>query len=191
MREVTETNQVCKEGPMTKQFWANLALCTILAIVAIFFVIRAGSALTPKGLFVDEPEPSAEAAALLDKVELVQYEILKDPEKMVEASFFVQNDSDQDIDDITIVCDFYDKEDVESAEFRDRKIWKFAQAVPAGSHGELTSVAKRFIHSDAKAYDCSIADFEVVSESFFTLERHAGGSHEEASAEGHAQPAAH
>lgn len=176
---------------MTKQFWANLALCAILAILAIFFVIRAGSALTPKGLFVDDPEPSEGAAPLLDKVQLVQYQVLRDKQSMVAASFLVQNDSVRDIDDITIVCDFYDSAGSEAAEFRDRKIWKLADTVPAGRHEEFSSVDKRYIHSDAEALYCSIADFEVVTRPFFTLERHSGASHGEAPAEGHAPPAAH
>ncbi|HEB70249.1 MAG TPA: hypothetical protein ENI88_11615, partial [Desulfobulbus sp.] len=60
---------------MGKKFWANLALCILIGGLFTFAVTSISSALTPKGLFVTEPKPSAEIAALMPEVQLVNYKL--------------------------------------------------------------------------------------------------------------------
>ena len=170
---------------MTRQYWANLALCIVLGVLAIFFVTQAGSALTPKGLFVSEPKPSHEAEKMLRDVVLVKTEMseYQHANKMFGAIFSIRNKSTHSVKNVTVSCDFFD----ENKKFRDRDTWKLAETIPAMHQVEITSVSKRFINTNSKISmsTCSVADFQLVKKPFFTLERPLGGGHAQASGTGH------
>ena len=171
---------------MTKQFWANLALCLFLGALATFAVTRLHSALTPEGLLVSEPEPSAEAAPLLAKVLLTRYDVSQDADHLVQADFYVQNDTDRDIKDINVLCKFYNVRDG----YMDRKWWTLDKTVPAGQKVKISSSTRSFINTRAQALNCRIADFQIAEKPFFTLNRSAvaehGGSAE--AGQGHTAP---
>lgn len=172
---------------MTRQYWANLALCLVLGALAIFSVTQFGSALTARGLFVSDPEPSPEAEKMLQDVVLKRYQITEGLEKMVEADFYIQNDSVQNVKNITVYCEFYD----ENGLYRDRQFWKLAETIPAKQAVKISLVDKRFINTGSRTLNCSITDLQVVTKPVFTLDRHAGGGHGQAvDPGGSAHPAA-
>jgi hypothetical protein len=164
---------VCKEGKMTKDFWANLALCVFLGILAIFAVTKISSALTPKGLLVGEPQPSVKAAPLLPDVLLTRYQLGETPDRVVEADFYVQNNSGHDVKNIRILCEFYD----DGNNFMDRKWWILNEVVPSGREVRISTADRRYVNTRSHSLSCEIADLQPVEEPFFVLHRAAAKSH--------------
>ena len=171
---------------MTRTYWANMALCIFIVALAIFSVSKVGSVLTPKGLFVTDPQPSHEAVKMLDDVVLTKYQLGESVKNKVEAVFYIQNKTDQDIKNINVLCEFFD----EKGMYRDRKTWLLAETVPAMHVIKISSETRRFVNTGAQAMNCSIADFQVVKEPIFSLDRHEGSGHGQTSEGGQdAQPA--
>lgn len=184
-----EGSQIYKEEVMTREYWANFALCIVLGTLVIFAITKASSALTPKGLFVDDPKPSQTAQEMMQEVVLTKYQLSESQKNMVEADFYVQNKSAQSIKNIQILCEFFDSNGM----YRDRKTWLLAETVPSMHALKISSVTKRFVNTGAEALNCNISDFQVVKKSAFSLERHVSKGHGQASEEGHGQkaPAGH
>lgn len=170
---------------MSKQFWANLALCVLLGSLAIFAAANLSSALTPRGLLAGECKPSAEAAALMPEVVLAKFEVGESLDRVVEANFYVQNKSDRDIKNIAVQCEFFD----EHGSYVDQERWTLFETVPAGQSIRLSQAAKRFVSTRARALNCKIADFQQVKEPFYSLERVAVAEHGGAAETGHDQAA--
>jgi len=166
---------------MGKKFWANLALCVVIGGLFIFAITNIGSALTPKGLFVSDPKPSAEVAALLPKVQLVNYRLSEQPGRMVQAGFVVRNSSDQDVKNINILCEFYGAD----GKFLDRKTWLLSGKIPAGETMQHNSVSERFVNTRAKGLQCSLVDFDIAKAPFFVLHRASGGHGGQETEDGH------
>jgi len=168
---------------MTRQYWANLALCILLGAFVLFSISRIGSALTPKGLFVVEPSPSSDAEKVLKDVLLVEYPpIINDIEdSMVTAEFLVRNDSAHSVKSITVLCDFED----EKEQHRDRKVWTFAERVTPGEQKPLRSISKLYLNRSARFSACRITDLQLVEKPFFALERHVSEEHGGSSGDGH------
>ena len=172
---------------MTRQYWANLALCVVLGALVIFAITRVSSALTPKGLFMEEPKPSQVAKEMMQEVLLTKYQLSESQKNMVEADFYVQNKSAQTVKNIEVMCEFFD----DNGQYKDRKAWVLAETVPPMHSLKLSSVSRRFVNTSAQALNCSIVDFQVAKPPAFVLERHVGGGHGEPSESGHGeQPAA-
>ncbi|GAB4337537.1 MAG: hypothetical protein Kow0089_08880 [Desulfobulbaceae bacterium] len=172
---------------MTREYWANLALCLVLAAIVIFSMTRIGSAITPKGLFAYDPKLSPEAAELLGKVSLSKASIVKDPENRFKAEFVVKNRSDNNVKNIKVLCEFIDAE----GRYRGREYWLLADTVPAMHEVSISEVSKRFIHSGTRTLKCSIVDLQRVEKPFFTLERQAATGHGKTTGNPHGQPAGH
>jgi len=175
---------------MTRKYLANLALCIVLGALAIFSVTHVGSALTPKGLFVSEPEPSHEAEKMMQDVILAKYQIVKSVKnKMVEADFYIQNNSTLSVKNVNVSCDFFD----ENKKFKDKKVWKLAETIPGQNQVKITSVSKIYLNTNVKNSACLVTDFQLVKESVFTLNRHVEEGHGKTSetAPGEQPPAAH
>ncbi len=169
---------------MGKKFWANIILCIFIGGVASVVLANIGTALTPKGLLVSDPEASPEAAPLMDKVILTDYKLSLEPDRMVNGEFVVSNASDKDIKNIDVMCEFFDSAD----KFLDREQWLLSGSIPAGETMSRSSSGRRFINTAFKDKTCRIVDFEVAGASFFTLNRVEGG-HGAAEPEGHGAPA--
>lgn len=171
---------------MGSRFWANVALCVVLGILAVLGLTRLSSALTPKGLLATEPEPSPEVAALMRKVRLVDYRLSERPGHMVRAAFYVQNESDRDIKNISILCEFFDR----NGRYVDRKLWLLADTVPAGKSDRHTMEQRRFVNTRANGLRCRLADFQVVEPPWFRVHRveegH-GGEHAALQESGHGE----
>jgi len=168
---------------MTKKFWANLALSLVLGSLAIVAVTKISSALTPKGLFITEPQPSAEAAQLLSHVFLVNYDLVVKPDHMYEASFQISNKSHTAVKNINVLCEFTDKE----GQYADRQWWKLNEVVPPAHTINISSVSRRFVSTKIWNVGCRVANFELVEEPFFSLDKAAGGGHGSAGKSDHDQ----
>ena len=168
---------------MTRQYWANLALCIVLGALVIFAITRASSALTPKGLFMGDSQPSPEVQKMMQEVVLTKYQLSESQKNMVEADFYVQNKSAQAVKNIKVLCEFFD----DNGQYKDRKIWLLAEKVPSMHSLKISSVSRRFVNTSAQALNCSITDFQVVKPPAFALERHAGGGHGEPSDSDHGE----
>ncbi len=166
---------------MTREYWANMGLCFILGALVIFAVTRAGSALTPKGLFVGEPEPSPLAEKMMNYVVLADFQIGKGKNNIFDAEFFIQNKTAHNVKNINVVCDFLGRDGM----YVDRETWVLTETVPASHSAKISSVSRRYINTNTSDSSCSITDFEVVRKPAFTLERHVGGGHGKASTSGH------
>lgn len=164
---------------MGKKFWANVILCVFIGGVAS--VVLANIHLTPKGMQVTDPEPSSEAALLMDKVTLADYKLAKGAEHMVMGEFTVSNISDKEIKNIDVLCEFYDG----AGKYLDREQWLLSGRIPAGKIMHHSSAARRFINTGSQNIQCRIVDFEVARASFFELHRVEGGHGEVAAGEGH------
>lgn len=166
---------------MTKNFWANLALCVFLGALAVFAVTKINSVLTPKGLLVTEPKPSAEAVSLLPDVVLSRYQVGETADRVVEADFYVQNNSGHDVKNIQVLCEFYDPRN----NYMDREWWILNETVPSGREVKISSAARRYINTNSHSLACEITDLQPVSEPFFALHRAspAGGHGSDAGSE--------
>ncbi len=171
-----------------RQYWtdylAKVALCIIMGLLVTFALTRLSSALTPQGLLASDPEPSAEAVPLLPKVVLAGYHIGEDQNHMVKAVFYLQNNSDQNVKDVNILCKFYNGKGA----FMDRKLWTVSGTIPAGKGLKHTDLAHLFINSRSRVLSCRITDLKVARPPFFVLHRAPVGHGEEAAA---GQSAAH
>lgn len=156
---------------MRTKFWANLALCVVIGVCFVFGVTQFSSALTPKGLFIGESEPSADVAALVPKVQLANYTLSEGANRMVKADFIIDNKSEKDVKNFNVLCEFYSP----SGKFLDRELWLLAGKVPAGKTMQHSSTSERFIHTGAKGLQCKLIDFEVASAPSFVLHRATGG----------------
>ncbi|WP_457573526.1 hypothetical protein [Desulfolithobacter sp.] len=167
---------------MNRQFWANLALCVILLLLVMTGVTRIGSALTSKGLLVQDPEPSPEAVPFMDKVTLVDYNLGEQQPNIVSAEFVLGNASGQDVKNIEILCEFFDK----SGRYLDREPFLLSGILPAGKTMGHVSMTSRYVNSRAEALSCRLVDFELVTEPVFSLHRQRGDHGEAVSgASGH------
>ena len=158
---------------MRARFWANVGICVLLGVLAVFGITRFSAALTSKGLFVTDPQPDPEVAALLDKVRLVDYNLSEQANHMVRAAFVVSNTGQRDVKNLEVVCEFFDPEQ----RFVDRKTWLLSGRVPAGKTMQHNSVAKRFVHSRADSIQCRLVDLALAGEPAFVLHRQEGGEH--------------
>ncbi len=156
---------------MGKKYWANLILCVILGGLFVFGITSVSSALTPKGLFYTEPEPSAEVAAFVDDVKLVDYKLSEDENKIVQAGFVVRNSSEQDVKNLNVQCEFFDA----GGKFLDRKTWLLQGPVPAGKDMKQQTLSRRFVNSHAKGMECKLVNFALVEAPAYVLHRVEGG----------------
>ncbi|WP_456387320.1 hypothetical protein [Desulfolithobacter sp.] len=161
---------------MNKQFWANFALCVVLLLLVLTGVTRISSALTPRGVFVSDPEPSPEAALFMDKVTLVDYNLGEEQPNIVSAEFVLGNASEHEVRNIEILCEFFDK----SGRYLDREPFLLSGILPAGKTMGHVSMTSRYVNSRAESLSCRLVDFELVTEPFFSLHRHGGGHNEAA-----------
>lgn len=165
---------------MTRQYWANLALCLVLGALAIFFITQAGSSLTTRGLFVSDPRPSPEAEKMLQDVVLEGYQIGESLDNMWEADFQILNNSGHSVKNVIVYCEFLD----DTGKYRDREFWKLAETIPAYQQVMISTADRRFVNTGARALNCFITDFQLVKKPAFTLDRRADGGHEQASGSG-------
>jgi hypothetical protein len=178
---------------MGKKFWAKIILCVFIGTMASVVLANIPSALTPKGLLVSDPEPSPEAAPLMDKVQLADYALSEDPGQMVKGDFVVNNASDKDIKNVEVLCEFFDA----SGKYLDREQWLLSGKVPAGKAMRHSSVARRFVNTTSKSMKCRIVDFQIDTPPMFVLHRveggHGGhgGGHGAAAAHGEGHGAGH
>jgi hypothetical protein len=171
---------------MTKEYWANFILCGFLVVLAIFAITRMPAVLTPKGLFMDEPRPSEEAAHLVDDIRLTRFGIVREGDHRIVADFYVRNNSSSDVKNLHIVCEFYDRD----GNYLDREKWILYRTFPAGREVKHSTAGKRFINTGERK-ECLVADLEPVSEPFFSLHGSEGNGHGASSHGDHGSGKAH
>ncbi len=167
-----------------KKFWANIIICSVLAGGAS--LVLANASLTPKGLQFLQSEPSAETAALMDKVVLADYRLGAGAEQQVMGEFVVNNTSDKDIKNITVACDFFDK----NGKYLDRELWLLSGTIPVGKAMRHVSTNRRYVNTGSESLKCAVTDFSVASAPFIQLHRATGGhggGHEAAADAGHGE----
>lgn len=109
--------------------------------------------MTPKGLFVNDNSHRGDGERrLLRDVQLKGYDLEQDPHKWVKAQFVVSNVSAQDVKNLRVVCEFYDPQ----AHYLDSEQWLLAGVVPVGKTMENNSLKRKFIHTRATDFRCSI-----------------------------------
>lgn len=170
---------------MKKETFANWALCAVLGALAILALTRAGSALTPQGLLASDPAPSHEAQQMLREVKLVRPEIVIEAHNMVTASFYIQNNSAHAVKNIDVMCDFEDRH----KRFLGRKFWKLNETLQPGQGEAISASAKMYLNKNVQKSKCSITDFRIEKEPFFTLDRRAAANHGASAEEGYGEPA--
>ncbi len=161
---------------MEKKNLANLILCLIIGIFGWLALAKSGSALTTRGLFVRQPVPSPEVSGLMPQIELKKYFILGKSGNKVDGNFLVHNRSTDDIQNIDILCEFFDTD----GKYMDRSTWVLHDIFKAGEVQQYRAVQNQFIHTKAGAVTCKITNLQRVKEPFFTLNRaaHAQAGHQ-------------
>jgi hypothetical protein len=166
-----------------KKFWANIIVCVVLAGGAS--LVLANASLTPKGLQILQIKPSAETAALMDKVVLADYRLGAGAEQQVMGEFVVNNTSDKEVKNITVACEFFDKD----GKYLDREQWLLSGTIPVGKAMRHVSATRRYVNTSSKSLKCAVTDFTVAKAPFFQLHRvtggHGGGGHAAAAHAGH------
>ena len=161
-----------KEETMDREYLANLILSVFLGLLVIVAVTRFGSALTPKGLFVSDPHPSSVAKSMHSDVFLTKYTIVKEPNHKVKAVFYVRNNSQQDVKNLSVLCEFYGQ----NGSFLDRKRWFLGAQFPAGKETSMAPPQERYVNLGT-TINCSIDDLQIAKAPAFTLHRATGGGH--------------
>lgn len=161
---------------------ANLLLGILIVVLVIVGLANLSSALTPRGLFVNELSPDAAG-----KLELTDYKVASDEaNKMVSANFQVSNRGEVDAQGIEVSCEFFSGQ----GRYLDRKTWLLAGILGAGASTDDTQHDRRFIHTEARAINCQISAWKPVAKPLFSVERHAAAGHgAEAAGGGHGEAA--
>ncbi len=147
---------------MNMKKMANVILCLFLTIVFSGGVVGLRTALTPKGLFVKDNSHRGDGERRLSRdVQLKGYNLEQEPHKWVKAQFVVSNVSAEDVKNIMVVCEFYDPQ----AQYLDNEQWLLAGVVPADKTMENNSLKRKFIHTRATDFKCSITGYESSSAS--------------------------
>ncbi len=158
---------------MDKKTLANILLCLLIVIAVWVGLEKTSSALTPKGLFVSDHVPSADAARLLDKLELKRYAVLGKAGNAVDGTFLIANHGSEDVRNVRVHCEFFD----DAGQYADRQEWVLHDIFKAGSEQEYKSGTRQFINSQAKAVACTLVDLQPLQEPFFTISRASGHGH--------------
>ncbi len=168
---------------MGKKFWANVILCVFIVVAGS--IMLANMYLTPKGVLATDPEPSSEAASLMDKVTLADFKLAQGPEHMVVGEFIVSNMSGKEIKNIEVLCTFFDS----AGKYLDQEKWFLSDRVPAGKMLRYSSAAKRYIHTGSQKTQCRIVDFQIAKAPVFEVHRVEGGHGAAAPSGGHGEAA--
>eukprot|EP00362_Geleiidae_sp_MMETSP1317_P002514 CAMPEP_0201285470 /NCGR_PEP_ID=MMETSP1317-20130820/108864_1 /ASSEMBLY_ACC=CAM_ASM_000770 /TAXON_ID=187299 /ORGANISM="Undescribed Undescribed, Strain Undescribed" /LENGTH=123 /DNA_ID=CAMNT_0047610487 /DNA_START=181 /DNA_END=552 /DNA_ORIENTATION=+ len=107
-------------------------------------------------------------------MKLTQFSIVRGQDRQVAADFYIQNNSDQDVKNINILCEFFD----DNGSYLDREKWILYGTFSRGTEEKFTSVSDRYIHVKGPV-DCRITDLQPVKDPFFKLHRSTGGGHGE------------
>lgn len=163
---------------MNMKKMANVILCLFLSIAFLAGLVGLRTALTPKGLFVKDNSHREDSERRLSRdVQLKGYDLEQDPHKWVKAQFVVSNVSADDVKNIRVVCEFYDPQ----TQYLDNEQWLLAGVVPAGKTMENNSLKRKFIHTRATDFKCSIIGYESSktsrSGSHGVAEEHASEDH--------------
>jgi hypothetical protein len=155
-----------------KKSFANLALCALIGGLVIFALANIGSALTDKGLLIGEPVPSAEAAALLDKIVIIKQQIASAEDHKVYSFFQVENRSEVDVKNIKVLCEMVD----EKGDYLEQKQWVLSPTLEAGTGRSFKPAPmKMFINSKAIGFRCRPVDLARARPPAFVLHRSDGG----------------
>ena len=153
---------------MKKTTAANFSLCILVGSILLTAMGYFRNALSSRGLFVTEPEPSVEASPLLSAVHLVNYHLTEEAHHMVQAEFQIKNNTPYPLKDITIYCEFFDSEQ----HYRDSKIWTISSVIPPAKLLIHSSSSPMLVNSQATKTRCRLVDFRIDRPPAFQLKRH-------------------
>jgi len=135
---------------------ANVVLCILIGIGVAFALTKLPGALTPKGLFVEEPK---EGVGDQRPVQLERVELEQDRDKWVKAFFVVRNGAPTAIKNVEILCEFYS----EDGDYRDQDKWVLYGELPAGKAMGYKTLQRKFIHTQSANIKCRVAGYTPVS----------------------------
>ncbi len=187
---------------MDTKFWANTALCMVLGGSVICGLVNSSSALTPKGLFAKDAEPSALMKELQDKVVLDSYSVGELSGHVVKGDFLVSNHSEKDVKNLSVRCEFYGEQTDagNKGHYLGEGTWILTEMTSAGDTNVYQTSAKRYVNTKTKGISCEITDLQLAKAPFYSLHRaSSGGGHgaaapddhgaEKQDSAGHGQPA--
>lgn len=135
---------------------ANVVLCILIGIGVAFGITQLPGALTPKGLFAEDPKETDADKRL---VQLERFELEQDRDKWVKAFFVVHNGGTTAIKDVEILCEFYSADGY----YRDQDKWVLYGEIPAGKVMGYKTMQRKFIHSQSANLKCRVAGYTSMT----------------------------
>lgn len=157
---------------MNGKFWGNIGLGAVLVCLLAFAVSKISASSGVEGILLPEIRVSDSTAELLHSVKLVRSTVtLPQSGHTVESSFTVENQGEDDVKNISILCTHFDKKGKEQG--RDK--WIIFDKVTAHGSWDNSFTDKRFISSSAVRSECQIVDIEKDHPPRITVQRSHGG----------------
>ncbi len=155
-------------------FWANSALCLVLAALGVFVLGRLGTALSDRGLFVGSTEPSAAVAEALShmQMEMVSMEAAAGGE--VRAGFVLYNGGAEAVRDLELLCEFFDAQE----SYVGRQRWTLRQELQPGAVDFAESSARFFVPRRAEGVQCQMVGLRKASSATSRGSRAQGTDHQ-------------
>jgi hypothetical protein len=159
---------------MESTFWGKVGISAVILGLGMFAAHTFNTTPDIAKLLLPPVQPSATAQKLLNDVSLLHSEVaVQEKGHLAQATFAINNNSNQDIKNVTILCTLLDSKGKEQG--RDK--WVAYDTIKAHTHGMFSHTSKMFISNKASATQCQIVDVELTQAPLIAIHR--------ASAEGH------
>lgn len=160
---------------MNGKFWGNISLSVVIFALVTLAVSKFSTSTSGiTGVLLPDVSVSDSANDFLPSIALVRSSItIRKTGNMVDASFSIENKSEHDIKNISILCTLYDVTGKEQG--RDK--WIVFDTVKARDRGVFTFSDKMFISHSIVRSDCKIVDLQPVMVPFIRIHRTAAVEH--------------
>ncbi|OQX07093.1 MAG: hypothetical protein BWK76_25335 [Desulfobulbaceae bacterium A2] len=142
-------------------FWANLALCLVLAALGVFALARVGTALGERGLFAGPGEIAPAMAEVLSHMQMEMVSMESAAGGEVRAGFVVYNGGTELVRDLELLCEFFDGQET----YVGRQRWTLRQEVQPGVVNFVESSARFFVPRRAEGVQCQMVGLRQIPSS--------------------------
>ena len=172
---------------MSGRFWANVLLCVVIFGLAVVGVNKISASTGVMDLLLPPVQPEQFVLDNQDKIELGGVRIrVREAGNLVDVIFAVDNNSEQAVAGVEILCSFYDAE----GNYQGRSRWQTHDTIEAGNRGLFSFTTEQYMSEAVVSSDCQLVAANQASKPLITVHR-ASVSHGPADADDDHAPAGH
>ena len=153
---------------MNSKFWSKIGISTVIfgLFVLAFNTFNKSPDMTT--LLLPPVMASATTQELLDTVILAHSEVaVQEKGHLTRAAFAIDNNSNNDIKNIEILCTLMDNAGTEQG----REKWVIYDTIKAHANGIFSSTSKKYVSNRASASQCQIVDMERTQSPLIAIHR--------------------